>query len=69
MKTTLMFRQMTANPRRTTLAHIKDLSELTTGEAAVILPADSDEAHELPQRTANPRRTVLNQLPETPVAP
>jgi len=69
MKTTLMFRQMTANPRRTTLAHLKDASELNTGEAAALPPVTAAEARELPQRTANPRRTVLNRLPETPVAP
>ncbi len=69
MKTTLMFRQMTANPRRTTLAHVKDLSELRTGEAAAAVPAASAEVRELPQHTANPRRTVLSHLPETPVAP
>lgn len=65
MKTTLMFRQMIANPRRTTLAHLKDVSELNT-EA---VPETAAEVRDLPQRTANPRRTVLTQLPETPVAP
>ena len=72
MKTTLMFRQMIANPRRTTLAHLKDLSELSTLQteaAGDAFPEAAPEVRELPQRTANPRRTVLNRLPETPVAP
>jgi hypothetical protein len=65
MKTTLMFRQI-ANPRRTTLAHLTDASELT----AVEVPAGTvAAAEELPQRTANPRRTVLTELPKAPVAP
>jgi hypothetical protein len=77
MKSTLMFRQI-ANPRRTTLAHLKDVSELGTTEAAGTAGAAEAEAasreaaataRELPQRTANPRRTVLNELPRTPVAP
>ncbi|SEG95989.1 hypothetical protein SAMN05216223_1363 [Actinacidiphila yanglinensis] len=71
MKTTLMFRQMIANPRRTTLAHLKDASELAGSpvvqDAAAVAPAES-EAPALPQRTANPRRTVLNELPQTSVA-
>jgi hypothetical protein len=64
MKTTLMFRQMIANPRRTTLAHLTDASELTAPEIAADSPAEA-----LPQRTANPRRTVLTELPKAPVAP
>ncbi|MEE4540817.1 hypothetical protein V2S66_02390 [Streptomyces sp. V4-01] len=69
MKTTLMFRQI-ANPRRTTLAHLADASELT----AARIPADGGTdaaavAEALPQRTANPRRTVLTELPQAPVAP
>ncbi|WP_328469897.1 hypothetical protein [Streptomyces sp. NBC_00448] len=72
MKTTLMFRQMIANPRRTTLAHLKDASELT-GTPAVVDPTAGESAetavNTLPHRTANPRRTVLNELPQTPVAP
>ena len=66
MKTTLMFRQMIANPRRTTLAHLKDVSEAAAEEA---MPEITAEIRELPRNTANPRRTVLNHLPETPVAP
>ena len=64
-----MFRQI-ANPRRTTLAHLKDASELATVET--VETSDTTEttgARELPQRTANPRRTVLNEPPRTPVAP
>ncbi|SHM70991.1 hypothetical protein [Actinacidiphila paucisporea] len=64
MKTTLMFRQMIANPRRTTLAHLKDATELGVAPAA----PEADEAaavRELPQTTANPRRTVLNELPKS----
>jgi hypothetical protein len=65
MKTTLMFRQI-ANPRRTTLAHLTDASELT----AVEVPEGTvAAAEELPPRTANPRRTVLTELPKAPVAP
>jgi hypothetical protein len=63
MKTTLMFRQMIANPRRTTLAHLKDATEL--GAAAPAAPAAP--VRELPQSTANPRRTVLNELPKSSV--
>jgi hypothetical protein len=63
MKSTLMSRQI-ANPRRTTLAHLKDVSELEAAAREV-----ATEGRELPQRTANPRRTVLNELPPTPVAP
>jgi hypothetical protein len=82
MKTTLMFRQI-ANPRRTTLAHLTDATDLT-GPAATGTATDAQSATEpstdaaagtategrpLPQRTANPRRTVLNELPKAPVAP
>lgn len=64
MKTTLMFRPI-ANPRRTTLAHLKDATEL----GAPLIQADTGSAaadgagQPLPQQTANPRRTVLNELP------
>ena len=69
MKTTMMFRQI-ANPRRTTLAHLKDVSELGTGEAATEIRSGlGTDTVVLPQRTANPRRTVLTQLPQVPVAP
>jgi hypothetical protein len=65
MKTTQLSRQI-ANPRRTTLAHLKDASELGVRQPAEEIET---EVRELPQRTANPRRTVLNELPPTPVAP
>lgn len=74
MKTTLMFRQMIANPQRTTLAHLKDAAELTgpqteEAQAAARTGDAAAEERELPQRTANPRRTVLTELPKSPVAP
>ncbi|MCX4716221.1 hypothetical protein ACFWB2_38460 [Streptomyces virginiae] len=56
MKTTTMFRNI-ANPRRTTLAHLKDAEEL---QAA---PATPEHSVELPTQTANPRRTVLMNVP------
>ncbi|MFD6974141.1 hypothetical protein [Streptomyces sp. NPDC059979] len=56
MKTTTMFRNI-ANPRRTTLAHLKDAEDL---QAA---PAIPEHAVELPMQTANPRRTVLMNVP------
>ncbi|GAA0325879.1 hypothetical protein GCM10010302_76210 [Streptomyces polychromogenes] len=46
-----------ANPRRTTLAHLKDAEEL---QAA---PATPEHRVELPTQTANPRRTVLMDAP------
>ncbi|MER7028686.1 MULTISPECIES: hypothetical protein [Streptomyces] len=55
MKTTMMFRNI-ANPRRTTLAHLKDADELTATPAP-------EHAVELPTQTANPRRTVLMDAP------
>ncbi|HEY5833115.1 hypothetical protein [Streptomyces sp.] len=77
MKTPLMFRQMIANPRRTTLAHLKDASELvgqaaaagTASEAASAAAPTAEPQRALPQRTANPRRTVLTEPPKPPVAP
>jgi hypothetical protein len=69
MKTTLMFRQMIANPRRTTLAHLKDVEDLDGQSTAPIAAGDTAGDFALPQRTANPRRTVLTELPKTPVAP
>ncbi|GGS25306.1 hypothetical protein Snoj_03580 [Streptomyces nojiriensis] len=51
-----MFRNI-ANPRRTTLAHLKDAEDL---QAA---PATPEHAVELPTQTANPRRTVLMNVP------
>jgi len=83
VKTTLMFRQI-ANPRRTTLAHLTDASELDAGRAGAVAGAQTGSAAEadtegavgtgtqgrvLPERTANPRRTVLTELPKAPVAP
>lgn len=56
MKTTTMFRNI-ANPRRITLAHLKDAEEL---QAA---PAVPEHAAELPTQTANPRRTILMDAP------
>ncbi|OKK20443.1 hypothetical protein AMK16_08095 [Streptomyces sp. CB00455] len=62
MKTTTMFRNI-ANPRRTTLAHLKDAEEL---QAA---PATPEHAAELPAQTANPRRTILMDAPVAVAAP
>jgi hypothetical protein len=63
MKTTMMFRPI-ANPRRTTLAHLKDAEPLSGAEqAAEPEGADVVEAPSLPQQTANPRRTVLMKAP------
>ncbi|MFD9815300.1 hypothetical protein [Streptomyces sp. NPDC059080] len=56
MKTTMMFRNI-ANPRRTTLAHLKDADELTAATPA------PEHVAELPTQTANPRRTVLMDAP------
>ncbi|MFD4247850.1 hypothetical protein ACFWP3_40675 [Streptomyces sp. NPDC058525] len=61
MKTTTMFRNI-ANPRRTTLAHLKDAEDL---QAA---PATPEHAVELPTQTANPRRTILMEAPEAAAA-
>ncbi|MFC7016795.1 hypothetical protein ACWD00_28165 [Streptomyces viridiviolaceus] len=55
MKTTMMFHKI-ANPRRTTLAHLKDADELQT-------PDRPEHSVELPAQTANPRRTVLMEIP------
>ncbi len=49
-----------ANPRRTTLMHLADASELDTAA----LPAD--QGAELPTNTANPRRAMLQNAPATP---
>ncbi|MBY8888839.1 hypothetical protein K7472_28930 [Streptomyces sp. PTM05] len=65
MKTTLLTRPI-ANPRRTTLAHLKDADERPQ-VAAVVADAESAQSTErvveLPKQTANPRRTVLDKLP------
>ena len=58
-----------ANPRRTTLAHLKDASELSGPAAAGSAQETASETRALPQRTANPRRTVLNELPKGPRRP
>jgi hypothetical protein len=55
VKTTTMFHKI-ANPRRTTLAHLKDADELQT-------PAQPEHPVELPSQTANPKRTVLMEIP------
>ncbi|GGR44612.1 hypothetical protein [Streptomyces roseolus] len=47
----------TANPRRSTLAHLADAAALGRG-------ATPEYAAELPGATANPRRTVLMRAPE-----
>jgi hypothetical protein len=66
MKTTMLFRPI-ANPRRTTLAHLKDATELGVAVAADTEAGTAAE-QPLPQQTANPRRTVLNTLPAEPFA-
>ncbi|MBB4890359.1 hypothetical protein WEB32_24470 [Streptomyces netropsis] len=58
MKTTTPSRK-TANPRRTTLAHL----EAAAGPSAAGLLRE--HAVELPAVTANPRRTVLMTAPVT----
>ncbi|MEU9995189.1 hypothetical protein ACGFYP_27535 [Streptomyces sp. NPDC048370] len=55
MKTTMLLRS-TANPRRTTLAHLEDAELLGRG-------AQPEHALDLPTQTANPRRTVLMTAP------
>lgn len=57
----MMFHKI-ANPRRTTLAHLKDAGELETPD----LPEHSVD---LPTQTANPRRTVLVDVPAGASAP
>ncbi|MEV7287568.1 hypothetical protein AB0O01_23885 [Streptomyces sp. NPDC093252] len=56
---TMMF-HTTANPRRTTLAHLADADELQTPEL--------EHSVDLPASTANPRRTVLMEIPATTAA-
>ncbi len=51
----MMFHKI-ANPRRTTLAHLKDADDLQT-------PVQPEHAVELPTQTANPRRTILMEAP------
>lgn len=66
MKTTMLFRPI-ANPRRTTLAHLKDATELGAPSAPLAEAGEASGAGEteqpLPQVTANPRRTILAELP------
>ncbi|MGW4027708.1 hypothetical protein ACWEFL_00075 [Streptomyces sp. NPDC004838] len=52
---TMMFRNI-ANPRRTTLAHLKDAGPLQT-------PEQPEHPLDLPAQTANPRRTILMDAP------
>ncbi|MFE9012295.1 hypothetical protein [Streptomyces cyaneofuscatus] len=54
MKTTTI--RNIANPRRTTLAHLKDSEVLQT-------PFLPEHAADLPTVTANPRRTILMEAP------
>jgi len=58
VKTTITTRNI-ANPRRTTLAHLKDADELTTEAIA----EDSGTLGDIPAQTANPRRTTLIDAP------
>ncbi|MCW5252395.1 MULTISPECIES: hypothetical protein [unclassified Streptomyces] len=60
MKTTTTFPK-TANPRRTTLAHLENAEALRT-------PEPPEHAVELPAQTANPRRTILMEIPAPAVA-
>lgn len=53
----MMFRNI-ANPRRTTLAHLKDADALQT-------PQQPEHSVDLPTQTANPRRTILMEAPAT----
>ncbi|HEY9437320.1 MAG TPA: hypothetical protein VIS29_01465 [Streptomyces sp.] len=55
MKTTMMFRSI-ANPRRTTLANLKDAESLHA-------PEQPEHPVHLPTQTANPRRTILTEAP------
>jgi hypothetical protein len=66
MKSTLMSRQMTANPRRTTLAHLKDLPGTGLTAAPAEQAEDAPAPRVLPSSTANPKRTVLTELPKGP---
>lgn len=56
----MMFRT-TANPRRTTLAHLEDATDLQ-------VPDRPEHSVDLPAQTANPRRTVLMDAPVAAVA-
>ncbi|MFF4157285.1 hypothetical protein [Streptomyces sp. NPDC001678] len=52
----------TANPRRTTLAHLADAESLRVADAE-----RREHVLELPAVTANPRRTVLMTAPAAAV--
>jgi hypothetical protein len=56
----MMFHKI-ANPRRTTLAHLKGADELQK-------PEQPEHSVELPAQTANPRRTILNEIPAAATA-
>ncbi|WP_372346381.1 hypothetical protein [Streptomyces sp. KL116D] len=59
---TMMFHNI-ANPRRTTLAHLKDADEIRPR------PPSRNTRPRSPTNTANPRRTILMVAPEiTPAA-
>ncbi|WP_344328920.1 hypothetical protein [Streptomyces macrosporus] len=62
MKTTMTARSV-ANPRRTTLAHLKSADELIAVPASERAGGETAKATALPSRTANPRRTVLMDSP------
>jgi hypothetical protein len=61
VKTTMMFHKI-ANPRRTTLVHLKDAGELQAAERP-------EHPVELPAQTANPKRTILMEIPASAKAP
>lgn len=56
MKSTMIMRSV-ANPRRTTLAHLRDGGDLGSATRGQVV--EWRRAQELPTRTANPRRTVI----------
>lgn len=53
-----MIMRNTANPRRTTLAHLTDADELTPHQSPYEAPGVV-----LPAATANPERTILMEAP------
>ncbi|GAA2492793.1 hypothetical protein GCM10010406_31130 [Streptomyces thermolineatus] len=55
-----MLSRSIANPRRTTLAHLKDAE---TPKPGALAGTEEPAAEALPSSTANPRRTVLMDLP------
>lgn len=64
-----MILRTTANPRRTTLAHLDDTGDLLLPEppgavaARIAAAATGSGGAQAPERTANPRRTVLEEVP------